>query len=397
MHRVGEKPAVLVVDDAQDNIVFLNEVLKEEYNVRVATNGKRALEVAHRTLPDIILMDIVMPIMNGYEACRRIKKSEALKDIPVLFLTVKSYDEDEKKGFDLGAADYIVKPVNPSILKARVSTHLELKRSRDILKDQNQFLEEEVRRRIKEISTVQEASIMAMASLAEMRDDETGSHLKRVRFYIKELAEYMGKMKEYRDVLTPERIRLIVLSSPLHDIGKIGIPDEILLKPGPLSSEEYEFMKKHTILGGNAIESAERLIGDARTFLSCTREIAYYHHEKWDGSGYPLGLSGEDIPLPARLMAVVDAYDALTSRRVYKDAVPHEKAVAVIKEDSGKHFDPNVVHAFLKLQKEFKEISKKYKNPLLQKGINFGGPAHGVRGNFREGVNNQCGTSPRKK
>lgn len=356
------KPTVLIVDDMPDNIALVNEILKGKYRVLAATNGKRALEISQKTIPDIILMDVMMPEMDGYETCSLIREKDLLKDIPILFLTAKSDDEDEKRGLSLGASDYIIKPVSPSILTARIKTHLELKRSKDALIKQNRFLDSEVQRRIKSISIIQEASIMAMAALAETRDNETGRHLRRAKHYIEELAEYMGDMRKYKDILTPARIKMIALSSPLHDIGKIGIPDHILLKPGPLSKEEYDIMKKHPIIGRDAIVRAEKLIGDADTFLTCARMIAYSHHEKWDGSGYPEGLSGEDIPLSARLMAIVDAYDALTSERVYKKAVSHEEAIAIIEADSGKHFDPDVVKAFLALKEKFKHISKIYKD-----------------------------------
>lgn len=356
----GHKPSVLVVDDTLDNLILINEILKDEYRVRVATNGLKALEAARYAPPDIILMDIMMPAMNGYEACRRLKEDEALRDIPVLFLTAKSDVADEQRGFALGGADYIVKPVTPPILLARVKTHLALKQSRDSLEDQNQSLEEEILRRTKDISVVQEASILAMAALAETRDNETGCHLQRVKLYIKELAEYMSKAEKFRSTLTPEKIRLMVLSSPLHDIGKVGIPDHILLKPGALTPQEYEVMKKHTTIGRDAILCAETQIGDAETFLSCAREIAYCHHEKWDGTGYPQGLCAEQIPLSARLMAVVDVYDALTTRRIYKDAILHEEAVSIIKRDANKHFDPDVVEAFLRIEEKFQEIKSKY-------------------------------------
>ncbi len=358
----GSKPVILVVDDTIDNILLLNEILRNEYSIKVATNGAIALQVAKKTMPDIILMDVMMPVMDGYEACRRLKQDGTLKDIPLLFLTAKAEDDDEKKGFELGAADYITKPVNPSILLARIKTHLTLKKASDILKDQNEYLNKEVQKRTEDITLMQEASIMAMAALAEIRDNETGHHLRRTRLYIRELAEYMGTMDKYKRELQTERIRTIVISSPLHDIGKIGIPDDILLKPGPLTHEEYEVMKRHTVLGRDAILKAEKLIGVKRTFLSCAREIAFSHHEKWNGSGYPAGLSKEDIPLPARLMALVDAYDALTSKRVYKDAVAHEEAVSIIEADSGSHFDPDVVTAFLFLKDKFKRISEKHKN-----------------------------------
>jgi len=352
-----QKPVALIVDDTPGNILLLNGILKREYRIRTAADGAKALEEARSFPPDIILMDAMMPVMDGYEACRRLKEDRALKDIPVLFLTACSSEADEQRGFALGAADYIARPVSPPILLARMRTHLALKQSRDFLKDQNQYLEAEVLRRTRDLSAAQEASIMAMAALAETRDNETGGHIRRTKLYIRELAEYLGATQRYGDALTPERIRLIVASSPLHDIGKVGIPDHVLLKPGPLSEEEYEIMKKHTTIGRDAILCAERLMGGAETFLTCAREIAFSHHEKWDGTGYPLGLSGSGIPLPARLMAVADAYDALTTRRIYKGAVAHEETVSIIREGSGAHFDPDVVQAFLALRERFKEIS----------------------------------------
>lgn len=360
MLQKREKPVVLIVDDTTDNIALLNELLKKDYRVKAAINGEKGLEVARNTCPDIILMDVNMPVMNGYEACRRLKQDEALKDIPVLFLTARSDEADEEEGFRLGAADYIVKPVTPSTLLARIQTHLSLKQARDILADQNHFLDQEVQRRTRDISIIQEATIIAMATLAETRDNETGGHLQRAKLYIRELAEELSKCEKYKNVLTPEKIKLIVLSAPLHDIGKVGIPDQILLKPGKLSAEEYEVMKKHAALGRDAIMNAENLMGGAETFLSCAREIAYSHHEKWDGSGYPQGLSGEAIPLPARLMAVVDAYDTLTSRRIYKAAVSHDTAVSTIAKDSGRHFDPSVVAAFLAVKDRFNSIATQY-------------------------------------
>ncbi len=352
-----QKPTVLVVDDTHDNILLLNELLREEYRVRIATDGVKALEAAKYAPPDIILMDVGMPVMDGYEACRRLKEDKTLRDIPVIFLTAKSDEADEQKGFSLGAADYIAKPVSPVILAARMKTHLALKRSKDLLENQNRFLEEEVQRRTKDISILQEASIMAMAALAETRDNETGEHLQRTKLYIKELAEYLKQTKKYEEVLSAQTIEMITLSAPLHDIGKVGIPDNILWKPGALSEEEYHIMKTHTTMGRDAILCVERLMGGADTFLGCAREIAYSHHEKWNGCGYPQGLSGEEIPLSARLMAVADAYDAITTRRVYKAAVEHSRAVEIIRIDSGSHFDPDIVDAFLARQDQFKTIS----------------------------------------
>ncbi|MFD1773703.1 response regulator [Paenibacillus rhizophilus] len=354
------RPVVLVVDDTPDNIALLSGLLKERYKVKVATNGEKALAVAKAAPPDLILLDIMMPVMDGYETCRRLKTDRELEDIPVIFLTAKEEVEDENKGFELGAVDYITKPISSPILLSRVKTHLTLKQSKDFLKDKNYFLEMEISRRIKEISLIQEVSIMSMAALAEIRDIDTGNHIQRTKLYIEELANQLSRTPKYSEYLCQESVDLIAASAPLHDIGKVGIPDHILLKPGPLTREEFEIMKTHTTLGKEAILRAEQLMNKTETFFRYAKEIVYSHHEKWDGTGYPEGLSGENIPLSARLMAVADVYDALTSERVYKGAMSHEQAVAIITEDAGRHFDPDIVQVFLKCQFKFREISGMY-------------------------------------
>lgn len=358
------RPVILVVDDTPDNISLLSGLLKEQYKVKVATNGEKALLVAHASPPDLILLDVMMPVMDGYETCRRLKEDGELKDIPVIFLTAKEEVEDENLGFDLGAVDYITKPISSPILLSRVKTHLTLKQSKDFLADKNEFLEAEISRRIKEISLIQEVSVMAMAALAEMRDSETGNHIQRTKLYIEELATQLSRTEKYAEVLSPEHIGLIVTSAPLHDIGKIGIPDHILLKPGALTNEEFEVMKTHTVLGREAILRAERVMDKPETFLRFAKEIVYYHHEKWNGTGYPEQLAGERIPLSARLMAVADVYDALTSKRVYKEAMPHEQAVAIIVGDAGVHFDPDIVNVFVKNNHKFKEIADRYSSEV---------------------------------
>ncbi|BCG58626.1 response regulator [Paenibacillus sp. URB8-2] len=354
------RPVVLVVDDTPDNIALLSGLLKERYKVKVATNGEKALAVAKAAPPDLILLDIMMPVMDGYETCRRLKADRELEDIPVIFLTAKEEVEDENKGFELGAVDYITKPISSPILLSRVKTHLTLKQSKDFLKDKNHFLEMEISRRIKEISLIQEVSIMSMAALAEIRDIDTGNHIQRTKLYIEELANQLSRTSKYSEYLCQESVDLIAASAPLHDIGKVGIPDHILLKPGPLTREEFEIMKTHTTLGKEAILRAEQLMNKTETFFRFAKEIVYSHHEKWDGTGYPEGLAGENIPLSARLMAVADVYDALTSERVYKGAMSHEQAVAIITGDAGRHFDPDIVQIFLKCQFKFREISGMY-------------------------------------
>jgi cyclic di-GMP phosphodiesterase len=356
-----EKQTVLVVDDTPDNLTLMTGLLKDTYKTKVANNGERGLRVAStHPLPDLILLDIMMPGMDGYEVCKRLKDDRLTADIPVIFLTAKTEIEDEQKGFDVGCVDYITKPISPPIVLARVKTHLMLKSAKDFLKDQNAFLEEEVAKRTREVQVVQDVTITAMGSLAETRDNETGNHIRRTQYYVKALAEKLRANPKYASVLDDATIELMYKSAPLHDIGKVGIPDAILLKPGKLTPEEFEIMKTHTTLGRDAIVAAERLMPAQSTFLRYAKEIAYSHQEKWDGSGYPEGMVGPLIPLSARLMAVADVYDALISRRVYKPAFPAERAIQIIREGSGKHFDPDIVSAFLELTGEFARIAANF-------------------------------------
>ena len=352
------RPVILVVDDTPDNLTLMAELLQDRYAIKVANNGERALRVAAGTPPpDLILLDIMMPDMDGLEVARRLRADPATRDIPFIFLTARSQIEDERQGFELGAVDYITKPVSPPILLARVHTHLTLKAAKDFLKDQNAYLESEVQRRTQEVSMIQDVTIMAMASLAETRDNETGNHIRRTQNYVRILARQLQGHPRFAAFLSDANIELLYKSAPLHDIGKVGIPDRILLKPGKLTPEEFEIMKTHTTLGRDAILHAEVRLNSPNTFLRFARDIAYAHQEKWDGSGYPLGLRGDEIPVAARLMAVADVYDALISRRVYKPPFPHEQAVQIISEGRGKHFDPDMVDAFLQVAEDFRSIA----------------------------------------
>jgi putative two-component system response regulator len=250
-----EKQSILVVDDTPDNLTLMTGLLKDEYRTKVANNGERALKVA-ATLPhpDLILLDIMMPGMDGYEVCQRLKADPATAEIPVIFLTAKTEVEDEQKGFDVGCVDYVTKPISPPIVLARVKTHLLLKSARDFLKDQNAYLEAEVERRTKEVQVVQDTTIMAMGSLAETRDNETGNHIRRTQHYVRVLADKLKVNPAFAKELDEHTIELLFKSAPLHDIGKVGIPDGILLKPGKLTPEEFEIMKTHTTLGRDAIQ-----------------------------------------------------------------------------------------------------------------------------------------------
>ena len=355
------KRTVLVVDDTPDNLFLMKSLLQNIYKVKVASSGEQALHIAASdTPPDLILLDVMMPEMDGYEVCRRLKNDRLTLHIPVIFLTAKSAVEDEEQGLELGAVDYITKPISPPIVLARVKAHLALKAMDEFLRDQNHFLELEVAKRTQEVTAIQDVTILALASLAETRDGDTGNHLRRTQFYVKALAEKLRDHPRFGAFLSTANIEKLFKSAPLHDIGKVGIPDHILLKPGRLEAEEFEIMMTHTKLGYIGILNAEKALGTHVEFLSIALSIALSHQEKWDGSGYPQGLAGDDIPIAARLMAVADVYDALISRRVYKEAMPHALAVQTMHMGRAHHFDPDVLDAFEEIQEEFRAIAERF-------------------------------------
>ncbi|AXK71778.1 response regulator [Lysobacter sp. TY2-98] len=360
MDEHDERATILAVDDTPENLALISGLLRHDYRVKVAPDGERALQIAHAAPPDIILLDIMMPGMDGYEVMRRLQADAATAQVPVIFLTAMAGVDDERKGLELGAVDYITKPISPSITLARVRNHLQLKRVRDFLQDQNAFLEQEVALRTRQVARIQDVTIRAMASLAETRDNETGNHILRTQHYVRRLAQQLAEHPRFTAFCTPSNIDLLFKSAPLHDIGKVGVPDRILLKPGKLTDEEFEVMKTHTTLGKEAIERALEDAGEELGFLEMARDIAYSHQEKWDGSGYPLGLAGDDIPICGRLMAVADVYDALISRRVYKEPMRHEDAVGIIVKGRGQHFDPDIVDAFIALEDECRHIAEHF-------------------------------------
>jgi putative two-component system response regulator len=300
-----------------------------------------------------------MPGMDGYQVLDRLQSQPITRDIPVIFVTAMNNIEDEERGLAMGAVDYITKPLRPSIILARVRTQLEVKRTRDLLHNHNILLEAEVNRRMQENQLIQDVSIHALARLAEIRDPETGNHILRTQSYVRHLALRLKKHPRFTHLLSDHYIDLLAQSAPLHDIGKVGIPDSILLKPGPLTPEEWEVMKTHTRLGSDAIEQAERDAAKPVEFLVLAKEIAHWHHEKWDGSGYPDGLAGDAIPVSARLMALADVFDALISKRVYKDPISYGKARDIIAEGRGQHFDPDVTDAFMSEFPAFEDIARK--------------------------------------
>ncbi|MCP9791526.1 two-component system response regulator [Vulcanococcus limneticus Candia 3F8] len=357
----GNRPTVLAVDDTPENLDLMSGLLQDRYRVKVAISGEKALQIARSDdPPDLILLDIMMPGLSGYEVCAQLKQDPATRAIPIIFLTAMTATEDETKGLEMGAVDFITKPVNPPIVLARVATHLQLKAATDFLRDQNSYLEAEVKRRGQELAAIQDVTIQAMAGLAETRDADTGNHIRRTQHYVKALAQQLRDHPRFREALNDHAIDLLFRSAPLHDIGKVGIPDRILLKPGRLTPEEFEIMKTHTTLGRDAIATAERQLGLEVGFLKSAKEIAYSHQEKWDGSGYPEGLAGDAIPLSARLMALADVYDALISRRVYKEPMGHEQALDIIRQGSGSHFDPDIVEAFLAIHEQLHAIAVRF-------------------------------------
>jgi putative two-component system response regulator len=355
------KPVILVVDDAPQNLALMDDLLSEDYTVKVAPSGMRALKVASTAPPpDLILLDVMMPDMDGYEVCRQLKAASATRDIPVIFLTARGQTADEQRGFDVGAVDYITKPISAPIVLARLRTHLTLRAASVFLTDQNAYLESELKKRTEETRMVEEATVLALTSLAETRDNETGNHILRTQLYIRALAEALRTHPRFSHYLCDETIALLYKSAPLHDIGKVGIPDRILLKPGRLDPDEFEIMKTHAALGYAAIQRAVERVGRRVAFFQTAGEIALSHQEKWDGSGYPQGLAGEAIPISARLMALADVYDALISKRVYKQAFSHARAVEIIVQGKGTHFDPDIVDAFIAIQHQCLEIAMQY-------------------------------------
>jgi putative two-component system response regulator len=349
------KPRILVVDDEPFYLDLLANTLSGDYDVIVAKNGEQALRLAqtgHR--PNLILLDVVMPQMDGHTACRRLKENPLTHEIPVIFLTAKNDVTDELKGFDLGAVDYITKPISIPILQTRVKIHL-------ALSEQRIALEHLVAERTQQLERTKNAVVYSMGALAEARDEETGSHILRTREYVKTLGKTLARQERYRRLLSESTIDLIARAAQLHDIGKVGVADRVLRKRGPLNAEERREMNLHVIHGYEAIINAERHVG-ATTFTAAAKEIAYGHHEKWDGSGYPQGLASEAIPLSARMMALADVYDALVSRRYYKPALPHSEAMAIITQRRGTHFDPDLVDAFEACSDDFRDISERYRD-----------------------------------
>ena len=340
MSPILPKQCVLVVDDSPENIDLLSEILRDDYRVRVATSGEKALKIVYSDEPpDLILLDIMMPGISGLEICRRLKANPDRRRIPIIFVTAMSSTEDERRGLEIGAVDYITKPISPPIVMARVRIHL-------VLYDQSRELAHMVAQRTTELLTTRQQIIRRLGRAAEFKDNETGNHVLRMSHYARLIALAHG--------LGEESAGIIFNTAPMHDIGKIGIPDAILLKPGKLDAAEWEVMYQHPIMGAEIIGKHDNEL------LETARIIALTHHEKFDGSGYPQGLTGEAIPLEGRIVAIADVFDALVSVRPYKPALPLETALQYFDEQSGRHFDPTLLVAFKKALPEILRIKEIY-------------------------------------
>lgn len=367
---------IIAVDDQPDNLLVLEDYLGSEFSLTSFSKGQQLIEfIKNGGEADLILLDIVMPMPDGYSLCIWLKSNPITRDIPIVFLTSLESHTDEAYALSLGAEDFIHKPLSPPVVRARVRNHLLLSQARNTLRHQNQNLEnlvgertrkiqeqaDELARRSEQIISAQSATISAFCSLVEARDNETGNHIRRTQHYMLALCKHLGTQARFSKTLTTENIQLLFKSAPLHDIGKVAIPDRILLKPGKLAEDEWVIMQRHAEFGAAAIAAAQKEIGtDNTSYLDYARQIAHSHHERWDGSGYPQRLSGEDIPLPGRLMAVVDVYDALISRRVYKRAYSHQEALETMRSERGRHFDPEILDGMLSIASDFEGIARHF-------------------------------------
>ena len=349
-----KRAKILVIDDTKTNIEVLEGILSSDYDVFVALDGKKGLALTQKVKPDLILLDVMMPEMDGYETLRQMNEMKLVENTPVLFLTAKADSKSEQIGLDLGAVDYITKPFHPNLVQLRIKNQLEFKHQRD-------HLQELVEEKTLDLRKTLKVMLTSLGALAEYRDPETGAHIKRTQVLVQMLAETLREHPRFKDAIpNNEYIDYYATAAPLHDIGKVGIPDEILRKPARLNEEEWAVMSTHAQMGYDVLVNATHELKD-HPLVRISAEIILNHHERFDGAGYPNGLKGDDIPVGARLMAVADVYDALVSKRPYKDAYPHEVAVKEILDGRGTQFDPDVVDAFMSFESKLLEIYEHYK------------------------------------
>ena len=344
------KGRILVVDDIEINRIILHEILSEDYEVRQAANGIDAISLIFdgSRKPDLILLDLMMPQMSGFEVLEILKSNIETRNIPVIIITASNASDSEYKGLSLGAADYITKPFNPDSVKVRVDNHIELKLYRE-------ELERLVDKKANEHIETRDKMLEALATIIEYRNLESGRHVMRTRVLTEIMLDHLLKNPKYENLFSQSDRRIIVKAVSLHDVGKIGIPDRILLKPSPLTTPEFDVMKTHTVIGSEIIDSL--IAADDFEYLRHCKDICRYHHERWNGTGYPDGLVGDDIPISARILSVVDVYDALVCKRIYKSPFTHDNAIRIITESSGVQFDPDIVKAVIEVEDKFKAVS----------------------------------------
>jgi len=355
----SERKTIFLVDDNLTNLTVGKTALAEHYNVFTLNSGEKLLKMLEKNIPDLILLDVEMPEMSGYDVIKIIKDKEETKHIPVIFLTARDDVEGELEGLSLGAIDYITKPFSPMLLLKRIETHLLIEFQRKELVNYNNNLQEMVEKKTKSVLELQNAILKTVSELVEFRDNITGGHIERTTSYLGVLLDAAQIIGLYEDEIASWDLKLVLQSAQLHDVGKIAVRDSILQKPGRLTNDEFDEMKKHTVFGKEIINKIKRKTSE-RAFLEHAEIFAATHHEKWDGSGYPKGLKDKDIPLQGRLMAIADVYDALVSDRPYKKAFPHEEAVNIILAGKGTHFEPTLVDLFLKVSDEFNKIAKSF-------------------------------------
>jgi len=353
----GDRDTILIVDDIDINRMILRETLENDYQIVEAASGGEACELLFekKLSPTVVLLDIMMPDIDGFEVLDRLKKNESTKNIPVLFITAASSDETESFGLKSGAADYVTKPFNHDVVRARVANHINLARYRH-------KLEQLVAKKAAEVTKTYEQTLEVLATIIEYRNLESGEHIRRTTLLTETMIAKMLDIEEFRDALMGENILSLIKASALHDIGKIGISDGILLKPGKLTSDEFEVIKTHTTVGSHIIDSIASSLPDNDMYLKYAKDICHFHHERWDGTGYPSGLKGEDIPLSARIISVVDVYDALVSPRCYKAPFPHDVSIGMILEGRGTQFDPGIVDILPELASTFQSIEESYRD-----------------------------------
>ena len=355
--RYDDSDIILIVDDIELNRMILREILQDDYKIIEAASGNEACKILFQDniLPTAVLLDIIMPDMDGFQVLERIKHYEKTKNIPVLFITAADSDEAESRGLKSGAADYVTKPFNHDVVRARVDNHINLARYRH-------RLEQLVAKKAAEVTRTYEQTLEVLATIIEYRNLESGAHVRRTSLLTMVIIAKMLEIEEYRNILLAENIHSLIKASALHDIGKIGISDSILLKPGKLNSSEFDIIKTHTSIGKQIINSIAEDLPDHDMYLKYAEEICHCHHERWDGKGYPQGLVGKDIPLSARIISVVDVYDALVSPRCYKSAYSHDVSIDIIMKGRGTQFDPSIVDILPTITDELREIEESHRD-----------------------------------